>query len=112
MSDIVNKSCRTCKHFNYGKCGLADQIFEFENIDILDVKISNGELEKLEEVLDGHLKPDETYGTPRNMNRIDRKKLVVDKIVRVIRNFATEDADFEIEAKIKDYNNFYCSKYE
>lgn len=113
MSNIVNKSCRTCHYFRYGKCEIADQIFEFENKDILDIKTSDGELEEaLEEVLEGHLKPDETYGTSRNTNTINRKELVAHQIERVIRNFVREDANQEIEAKIKDYDTFYCAKYE
>ena len=112
MPEII-KSCRTCHYFRFGKCTLADQLFNFETKDAVDIKISNGELQgALKETLKGHLKNNEIYGTSRNLNAIEHEEIVIDKIVRVIRKIARDDANYEIEANIKDYDTFYCARYE
>jgi len=105
----MEKSCRTCKHFSYGKCLAAEDNL---NIEVLskaaDAKAAATLKEDLKDILQGELKPAQSVGAD---GYLDRTEFIINRIIRAVKDMDISQPE-QIEVKPKDYNNFYCSMHE
>lgn len=110
--DELYHRCRWCRHFNNGKCTIADEVFELPNIkEELEYAIDDGGLaEAIRETLSSHM--DALRGAVDNE---DAEEKVVDEIIgdieRAVKNLTLDIPD-GLEVQDPSTNDHYCKRFE